>query len=162
MHPVRRPSPPVAAVLVGLVVLALAAGCGDSLATRSSDGSSRATTTSAAPVASPFCEAVENSRRATEPVAALGIGGRLGDVGQVADDVRTANQQVTALAPQEIRADFERTTALVEQQLQLLEANGGDTLALARDPAVARARTDPEFTAANRRVSDYVRRTCSA
>lgn len=156
MYPVRR-----MALFATMAALALVAGCGDSLATRSSDYSSDSTPTTEARASSPFCEAVENSRRATEPVAALGVGQQLGDVGQVAADVRTANQQVTALAPQEIRADFERTTALVEQQLQLLEANGGDTLAVARDPAISQARTDPEYTAANSRVTDYVRRTCN-
>ena len=45
---------------------------------------------------------------------------------------------MTALSPQEIRADFERVNALIERQLRLLEANGGDTLALARDADVAR------------------------
>lgn len=156
MHPVRR-----LVSVVPAAALVLLSGCGDSLATRSSEYSPR-TTTSPARATTPFCEAVRASREATEPVSSLVVGERLADVEQVAARVRAANQQVTALAPQEIRADFDRASALVEQQLQLLEANGGDTVAIARDPAVARARADPEYAAAGRRVNDYVRRTCPA
>lgn len=155
MHPVRR-----LALLVPTAALLVLTGCGSSLATRPSEGSPRSTTSTEARALTPFCEAVQTRREATEPIAALGLGQQLTDVSAVVDRIRAANQQVTALAPQEIRADFERTDALVEQQLQLLEARDGDTLAVARDPAVARARTDPGFTAASDRVDDYVRRTC--
>lgn len=156
MYPVRR------LALVAPVVLVLVSGCGDSLATRSSDYSVRATATTEAPARTPFCEAVAASEQASDPLVGLGVGQRLEDVSRVVQQVRNANEQVVALAPQEIRADVERTTAFVEQQLRALEANGGDTLAVARDPAVARSRSDPGYTAANRRVTDYVRRACPA
>ena len=91
----------------------------------------------------------------------MGIGRSISDVGEVTANVRQANQQVTALAPQEIRADFERVDQLVERQLALLEANGGDTLAVARDPGIAQDRADPEYQAASQRIRDYVRSTCT-
>ncbi|MEQ3554447.1 hypothetical protein WIS52_28610 [Pseudonocardia nematodicida] len=141
--------------------LILIAGCGGSLAT--SPGSSRpaATSEAAAQAVSPFCEAVEASRNAAQPVSGIGIGGRLDDVNQVAAEVRRANQQVTNLAPQEIRADFERANQLVERQLELLESNGGDTLAVARDPEIGQARSDPDYQAASQRINDYVRSNCA-
>ncbi|MDN5917194.1 MAG: hypothetical protein L0I76_19175 [Pseudonocardia sp.] len=141
---------------VAAAVLVLTA-CGGSVADR---GSSRTVTTTQAEAVTPFCEAVENSRAATRPVSGLGTGRRVDDVDGVADRVRAANEQVTALAPQELRADFERANALIEHQLRLLEANGGDTLALARDPDIAREATDPGYTAASSRINEYVRATC--
>lgn len=152
MSGVRR-----SAVLLPLAC-ALLAGCGDSLATR--PGPSRPAPTTEAVAPTPFCEAVRASREATEPVTGIGAGRRVGDVATVAAEIRRANQQVVALAPQDIRADFDRANELVERQLQLLEANGGDTLALARDPEVARSRSDPAYRAASQRVTAYVRSTC--
>ncbi|MBW0102341.1 hypothetical protein [Pseudonocardia sp. KRD291] len=131
--------------------------CGGSVADR---GSSRTVTTTQAQAVSPFCEAVENSRSSARPVTELGTGRRVDDIAGVADRVRAANEQVTALSPQELRADFERVNALVERQLRQLETNGGDTFALARDPDVAREASDPAYTAASGRINDYVRSTC--
>lgn len=133
------------------------AACGGSVADR---GSSRTVTTTQAAAVTPFCEAVANSRTAARPVSELGTGRRVDDIAQVADRVRAANQQVTALSPQEIRADFDRVNALIERQLRLLEANGGDTLALARDADVAREASDPAYTEASGRINEYVRNTC--
>lgn len=136
----------------------LLAGCGGSLATQQS--SSRTVTTTQAQASSPFCEAVQAGQDAAQPVTGLGIGRSVGDVEQVAANVRRANQQVTSLAPQEIRADFDRVNQLAERQLQLLEANGGDTMALARDPGLAQERSDPAYQEASQRVNDYVRSNC--
>lgn len=147
-------------VLLLSAVLALVAGCGGSLATQ--PGSTRAPTTTQARATTPFCEAVQASRDAAQPVNGVGIGRSVGDVGEVAANVRQANQQVTALAPQEIRADFDRVNQLTQRQLELLEANGGDTLAVARDPEIAQARSDPEYQAASQRINDYVRANCSS
>ena len=138
--------------------LVLIAGCGGSLATQ--PGSSRPATTTQAQATTPFCEAVQASRDASEPVSEIGIGRSVGDLPEVAANVRQANQQVTALAPQEIRADFDRVNRLVERQLELLEANGGDTLAVARNPEIAQTRSDPEYQAASQRINDYVRSNC--
>lgn len=155
MTAVRRHALLLAAVLV-------VAGCGDSLATR--PGPSRPVTTTQVRATTPFCEAVQASREAAQPVSGIGIGlGRqVGDIERLAADVRRANEQVTALAPQEIRADFERANQVVERQLELLEANGGDTLAVARDPQLAQERTDPAYQAASQRINAYVRSNCAA
>lgn len=154
MSSTRRHALALPALLAAVLALP---GCGSSVADR--DTSRTATTTQARAV-TPFCEAVEQSRAATGPVSRLATGQRLDDPAVVVDRVRTANEQVTALAPQEVRPDFERVNALVERQLRLLESNGGDTLALARDPDVAREAADPGYTAAVRRINDYVRSTC--
>lgn len=136
----------------------LLAGCGGSLATQQS--SARTVTTTQAQASSPFCEAVQAGQDAAQPVTGLGIGRSVDDVEQVAANLRRANQQVTSLAPQEIRADFDRVNQLAERQLQVLEANGGDTMALARDPELAQQRSDPAYQEASQRVNDYVRSHC--
>ena len=143
MSSVRRSGYALPALSAALVVLA---GCGSSVATRETP---RTAVTTQAKAVTPFCEAVANSRAATRPIAELGTGQRV-----------EANQQVTSLAPQEMRADFERAGQLLERQLQVLEESGGDTLALSRDPELARNRTDPEYTSGTQRINDYVRRTC--
>ncbi|MBC3192927.1 hypothetical protein H7X46_17860 [Pseudonocardia sp. C8] len=139
-------------------VLLVLAGCGDSLATQ--PGSSRPPTTTQARATTPFCEALQDSEEAAEPVSGIAIGRPVENIGEIAADVRRANEQVTALAPQEIRPDFDRVNQLAERQLDLLEANGGDTLAVARDPEIARARADPSYQVATQRINDYVRSTC--
>lgn len=154
MSSARRNAIALAAVVAAPLLLT---GCGSSVADRDT---SRTVTTTAAQAVTPFCEAVDDSRAAARPVSELGTGQRLGEIDTVADRVRTANEQVTALAPQELRADFERRNALIERQLRLLETNRGDTLALARDPDVAREASDPGYTAALRRINDYVHSTC--
>ncbi|GAA1866836.1 MULTISPECIES: hypothetical protein [Pseudonocardia] len=156
MTAVRRPGLLVPAALALLLV----GGCGSSLATQPGSSSRTVVTTQNRP-SSPFCDAVEASRTATQPFNGVGIGRSISDVGEVTANVRQANQQVTSLAPQEIRADFERVDQLVERQLALLEANGGDTLAVARDPGIAQDRADPEYQAASQRIRDYVRSTCT-
>lgn len=149
MSPVRRIVP---LVLTGAVL----AGCGSSI--------TEVTTRSAGPTAarpvSPFCDAVERSQTAAEPVSRGRIGARVADVERVADQVRSANQQVSVLAPPELRGDADRVVAVVERQLRLLEDSGGDTLVLARDPDLERMTSDPEYAAASRRLADYVRGTC--
>lgn len=154
MFSARRNALALAAVVAAPLVLT---GCGSSVADRDT---SRTVTTTAAEAVTPFCEAVDESRAAARPISELGTGRRLAEINNVADQVRTANQQVTALAPQELRTDFERRNALIERQLRLLETNGGDTLALARDQDIAREASDPGYTAALRRINDYVRSTC--
>ena len=145
------------AVILPVLVAAVLglAGCGSSVADR--DGPRTVTTTQARAV-SPFCEAVQTRRQAARPLSEPGR--RVDDIGAIAERVRTANQQVSALAPQELRADFERVNGLIERQLRLLETNGGDTFALARDPDVARESNDPAYSEASDRINEYVRATC--
>lgn len=149
MSPVRRIVP---LVLTGAVL----AGCGSSI----TEITSRSTGPTPARAVSPFCDAVERSQRAAEPVSRGRIGARVEDIDQIADQVRSANQQVSALAPPELRADADRVVGVVDRQLRLLEDSNGDTLVLSRDPDLARATSDPEYGAASRRLADYVRSTC--
>jgi len=149
MYPVRRILP---VLLAGAVV----AGCGSSI----TETTQRSATPTPARAVSPFCDAIEQSQAAAEPVSRGRAGGRIEDIDQVADQVRTANQQVSALAPPELRADADRVVGVLDRQLRLLEDSGGDTAALSRDPELGRASADPAYTAASRRVTDYVRASC--
>ncbi len=149
MYAVRR----IVVVLLGATMLA---GCGSSI----TEITPRSTRTTPAAAATPFCEAIARSQEASQPVARWRIGQQVENVGEVADQVRTTNQQVSALAPPELRADADRVVGVVDRQLRLLEVNGGDTSALARDPELERATADPEYAAASKRLSDYVRTSC--
>jgi hypothetical protein len=149
MTPVRRIVP---LVLTGAVL----AGCGSSI----TDVTPRSTAPTQARAVSPFCDAVERSQTAAEPVSRGRIGARVENIDDVADQVRSANQQVSALAPPELRADADRVTGVVDRQLRLLVDSDGDTLVLSRDPELSRATSDPEYAAASRRLGDYVRSTC--
>jgi hypothetical protein len=149
MYPVRRIVP---VLLAGAVV----AGCGSSI----TEVTQRSAAPTPARAVSPFCDAVEQSQAAAEPLARGRVGGQIQDVDQVADQVRSANQQVSALAPHELRADADRVVSVLNRQLRLLEDSGGDTQALSRDQDLARETADPAYAAANRRISDYVRTSC--
>ena len=149
MSPVRR-------IVPVLLAVAVVAGCGSSITATTP----RSTGPTQARAVSPFCDAVERSQTAAEPVSRGRIGARVDDVGEVAEQVRTANLQVSALAPPELRADADQVTAVVDRQLRLLVDSGGDTLVLSRDPELERATNDPAYTAATRRLGDYVRSTC--
>ena len=149
MSPVRRIVP---LVLTGAVL----AGCGSSI----TDVTTRSTGPTQVRAVSPFCDAVERSQTAAAPISRSRIGTRVDDVDAVAEQIRSANQQVSALAPPELRADADRVTGVVDRQLRLLVDSGGDTLALARDPDLQRVTSDPEYAAASRRLGDYVRSTC--
>ncbi len=139
-----------------LVAGAVLAGCGSSI----TDVTTRSAGPTQARAVTPFCDAVERSQTAAEPLSRGRIGARVDDVAEVADQIRSANQQVSALAPPELRADADRVTGVVDRQLRLLVDSGGDTMVLSRDPDLERATSDPEYTAASRRLADYVRGTC--
>lgn len=149
MTPVRRIVP---LLLTGAVLT----GCGSSI----TDVTPRSAAPTQARPVSPFCDAVERSQAASESVSRGRIGARVDDVDDVADQVRSANQQVSALAPPELRADADRVTGVVDRQLRLLVDSGGDTLVLSNDAELSRATSDPEYAAASRRLGDYVRSTC--
>ena len=147
---------PVRWIVPVLLTGAVLAGCGSSI----TEITTRSTGPTPAHAVSPFCDAVQRSQKAAEPVSRGRIGARVDDVENVADQVRSANQQVSALAPPELRADADRVTGVVDRQLRLLVDSGGDTMVLSRDPDLARATSDPEYAAASRRLGDYVRSTC--
>ena len=149
MYPVRRLTLLLAAALV-------LSACGSSITavTPRSAGPTQAR------AVTPFCDAIEQSQTATREVSAAGVGRRIENIDQVADQVRAANQQVSALAPPELRADADRVVAVVDRQLRLLEDSGGDTLALSRDPELTRLTGDPAYAASSRALNDYVRTSC--
>ncbi|GAA3227063.1 hypothetical protein GCM10017691_17130 [Pseudonocardia petroleophila] len=141
-----------------LLVLALA-GCGGSVADRDRPDTTRER---AAP-ASPFCAAVTTTNTALAPLSsptAQGIPAE--QLTNTADAVRAGTAQLLNTAPEEIRADVERYVRVVDLQLDALVANGGDSAALAGDPAFTAQVNTPENTAASQRVRDYVARNCVA
>ena len=147
----------VAWALYPLVGIVLVAGCGGSVA-----GLDRVEPTRApAGPPSPFCAAVQASSAATTPLS-----GRSGvppeELSNTVDAVRLANDDLVQTAPDEIRDDVEQYVAALDLQLDALLANGGDSTALATDAALASAVNTPENVAANQRVQEYVRTTCSA
>ncbi|MFP5021960.1 hypothetical protein [Pseudonocardia phyllosphaerae] len=156
-RPAVRTGP--SACLAALVLAGALTGCGDSLATRPSSTPHASPTTSRSQT--PFCEALQRSREAARPVNELGVSRQKSDTGEVVTDVRSANQQVLLLAPQEIRPDVQRANEVVELQLRVLERTEGDTLALSRDPDVSRERSDPQNVEASQRIQDYSRRMCT-
>jgi hypothetical protein len=149
MYPVRR-------IALLLLAGAVVAGCGSSI--------TQVTPRTAAPTqaraVTPFCDAIDQNRKAAEPLSRGGLGSRVENIDQVADQIRSANQQVAALAPPEQKADADRIVAVLDRQLRVLVDNDGDTAALARDPEIEQATRDPEYAAANRRLSEYVRTSC--
>jgi hypothetical protein len=156
------PAPRSSTLPVGVVLVAsalLMTGCGGSLADADAPGQSPSRD---APPGD-FCTAVLAGAEATRPLAALvGRGGTVPrtQLADAAARARSANADVLATAPEEIRADVERSMAAVELQLDALDAAGGDTDAVARNPAVRAALAEPEYTAATHRVRRYVDSHC--
>jgi hypothetical protein len=153
------PVPHASTVVATALAAALVAGCGGSLADADASDPSRVRR----PPAGDFCTAVLAGAEATRPLAALlGRGGTVPreQLSAAAAQVRTANADVLATAPGEIRADVERSVAAVDLQLDALEAAGGDTGAVARDSAIRSRLATPEYTVATKRVRDYVDTHC--
>ena len=65
-----------------------------------------------------------------------------------------------ATAPAEIRSDIERSVAVADLQLDVLEYTGGDVGALARDAAVRRTVATQDYAVATAQVSEYVATHC--
>ncbi len=139
-----------------LVVLATLAGCGSSVADRDRPAPVQAT----AATPSPFCGALEESLAATAPLTNRS-GVPAEELSNAVDAARRANAALVDTAPQNVRADVERYVAALDLQLDALLANGGDTLALRSDEALATAITAPETVAAQQRVQAYVEDTCT-
>ncbi len=152
-----RAAAAAAPLLAAPLLVALLAGCGGSVADLDRAQASRAP--AAAP--SPFCAAVQAGSAATAPLS-----GRSGlppeELAPAVDAVRQANEDLVDTAPQELRTDVEVYVRALNLQLDALLANGGDSAALARDAALSTAVNTPENIAANQRVQDYVRRSCTA
>lgn len=142
-------------LLLLLVVTGVVAGCGSSVADRDGPPPTRA----AAAAPAPFCTALDASLAATAPLENR-TGVPAEELSNAVDGARLANGDLVDTAPPELRADVERYVAALDLQLAALLANGGDTLALRSDSALARAVNTPETVAAGQRVQAYVRSTC--
>lgn len=144
------------ALLLMLAVLGALTGCGSSVADRDGPAPVRATT---APPP-PFCAALEASLRATAPLEnRTGIPAE--ELTNAVEGARRANTELVDTAPTPLRPDVERYVAALDLQLAALQANGGDTVALQRDAALASAVNTPETVAAGQRVQTYVRENCA-
>jgi hypothetical protein len=137
---------------------AVLVGCGGSVA----DADRREPVRATPPPATPFCAAAQANLDAIRPLNGLVA---RGDVPQdeLADTVaavRSAGAEMVNTAPNEIRADVERTVQALNLQLDVLLANGGDTAALNRDPQLTARLNSAEFAGAGDRVRSYVDRNC--
>jgi hypothetical protein len=151
-HPTVR-----AAVLLSAATLLLA-GCGGSLADVDRPGLVRPRTTP-----TDFCTAVVAAAAAARLVAALVARSdpvARQELGEAAQTARRAYADVLATAPEEVRADVERSVAVADLQLDVLEYAGGDVGALARDAAVRRTLATQDYAVATQRVRDYVTTHC--
>ena len=147
---------------LGAVVLgALLAGCGGSVA--DADTRSGAPATRAVSVGSGgFCAAVRANTDALRPLNTLSLRSPVA-ADQLTAAVQAARQSGTVLldaAPTEIRPDVERTVEALDIELDALLAAGGDTAAAARDSRVSAQVNSPEVTAAGRRVATWVNQNC--
>lgn len=138
------------ALLAGVM---LVAGCGSSVADE--DGRRPIATTRAA--ASPFCAAAQAN---SDAIRALSTApdGRVAPV--AIDTARRTGTEFRAAAPDEIRADVDRSVRAVDLQLDALLANGGNVKTLTDDPQLAERLRAPEFAGAPQRVTAYVGRAC--
>jgi hypothetical protein len=149
-----------ATALVGaLAAAAVVAGCGGSVA----DADRRDPVSIAPRPHTPFCAAAQANLEAIRPLNGLLARGVV-PTAELADTtaaVRSAGAEMVATAPNEIRADVERTVQALDMQLDVLVANGGDAAAMNRDPELAARLSGPEFAGAGDRVRAYVERTCT-
>jgi hypothetical protein len=133
----------------------LLVACGGSLADADRPGPAR----SARTPPGDFCAAVQAGVAAARPLAALverGDAVPREQIVEAAEQVRSANADVLATAPEEIRADVERSIAEADVQLDALEAAGGDAAAMARVGATTSGSAEQEYAVAARRVREYV------
>ncbi|GAA1265804.1 hypothetical protein GCM10009609_31230 [Pseudonocardia aurantiaca] len=149
-----------ATALVGAVVAAaVIAGCGGSVA----DADRREPVATAPRPQTPFCAAAEANVEAIRPLNELLARGVVppDELADTTAAVRSAGAAMVEAAPNEIRADVERTVRALDMQLDVLIANGGDAAAMNRDPELAAGLSSPEFAGAGDRVRAYVERTCT-
>lgn len=141
-----------------LVVGAVVAGCGGSVADADTPHSPRATT---AP-SSPFCTAVKANADALRPLSGLARNGAPpANLAVVIDAVRITGGDLINAAPGELLTDVQRTVEAVNLQLDALVAAGGDPAAVARSPELTAQLNSPELAAASRRLGTYIAENCS-
>jgi hypothetical protein len=149
------------ALAVGAVATALLfAACSGSVA--DADMESHAVPIAKRAVSTPFCNAVQANVDAIRPLNGLTARGsaRPGELAVTVDAVRRTSQDLVTTAPDEIRADVERTVQALDMQLDALVSAGGDTAAVAKDADLAAQLTSPEVAAASQRLSVYVNKNC--
>ncbi len=149
-----------ATLFAALAAGVLAVGCGGSVV----DADAPARTGEPARPASPFCAAARANSDAIRPLNGLVARGGAppAELSSTVDAVRRAGADLLVTAPGEIRSDVERTVQAVDLQLDALIANGGNSVALRNDPALAARLGAPELVAAAERVSAYVTSTCGS
>ena len=111
-----------------------------------------------------FCAAAQANLDAIRPLNGLVARGSVppDQLTDTVDAVRRAGLEMVNTAPDEIRADVERTVQALDLQLDVLVDNGGDATAVTRDPQLTARLNSPEFAGAGDRVRSYVERTCTA
>jgi len=151
----RAPRPTIVCAGVLSATTLLLAACGGSLADADRPDPAR----SARTPPGDFCAAVLAGAEAARPLSALvdrGDAVPREQVVEAAEQVRSANADVLATAPEEIRADVERSVAEANLQLDALEATGGQGITgPTRSGSAAQ-----EYAAATRRVREYVGMHC--
>jgi uncharacterized protein (DUF1499 family) len=137
---------------------AVLVGCGGSVA----DADRRDPVRTTPPPATPFCAAAQANLEAIRPLNGLLARPNVSqdELADTVTAVRSAGAEMVNTAPNEIRADVERTVQALDLQLDVLLANGGDTAALSRDPELTARLNSPEFAGAGDRVRSYIDRTC--
>lgn len=149
----RRPRAAAGMLVLGAVV----AGCGGSLADADTPTASRATTTRQ----SPFCAAVQANSEAIRPLNGLARNGaEPANLTAMVEAVRFTGGDLVNSAPADLRADVQRTVDAVNLQLDALVAAGGNATEAGSDPALAAQLNSPELAAASRRVGTYVAENC--
>lgn len=140
-----------------LVLGALAAGCGGSVADTDAPLRNRTNT----PPPSPFCSAVRANSDAIRPLNDLARTGIPAEnLDATIDAVRFTGADLVNAAPADLRGDVQRTVEAVNLQLDALVAAGGNAAAAVRDPAVTARLNAPELATASRRVGSYITQSC--
>ena len=142
-----------------LVLTAVVAGCGGSVADADAPIRTRANTASSGP----FCSAVQANADAIRPLNDLArTGAPARDLAMTIDAVRVTGTGLINTAPAGLGADVQRTVDSVNMQLDALIAAGGNAATAGRDPDLAARLRSPELAAASRRVGAYVTQNCGS
>lgn len=147
-------------LLVVAVMFALN-GCGGSVADRDRD---RAGQVAEPEPPSPFCAAIVATSEALTPLSALTAGGTIPpeELGPTVEEVRSANSDLLATAPADVRTDVQTYVRIIEMQLDAVVDSGGAADALAPGSPLAEQINTPENSQANERLQAFVGRECGA
>ena len=145
---------------LALVIGAVLLGCGGGSV---ADADAPDPTRRAPAPPSPFCAAAQANLEAIRPLNGLVAQGQVppDQLASTVAAVRRAGQDMVFAAPDDVRADVERTVQALNMQLDVLVASGGDQAALTRDTELVNRLNSPEFSGAGERVRAYVERNCT-